>query len=99
MNEIQSNQNAIEYSDIEKTYNLKTEKAIDDMLFLKADVSSVVGLINKGYFSPIVGTGSPEGIIASNASLQYIDTALSPVSVTMWVNTTINSKTNWIPVI
>ena len=99
MAEIQSNQSALEYSDVRDIYKFKDEEAVEDLMFLKTDVLTIIGLINKGEFTPLQGVGSPEGVVESNSSLQYIDTALSPVSVTMYANSETNSKTGWIPVV
>lgn len=99
MARIQTNQSELDYSDIRATYNFKSEKAVGDFAFLKTDILTIIGMINNDEFTPLQGTGSPEGVVTSNSSLQYIDTALSPVSVTMYANSQTNSKTGWIPVI
>ena len=99
MARIQSNQSALDDVDIESTYKFKNASAIEDLRFMKADIYAILNLINSDEFTPIQGTGSPEGVVMSNSSLQYIDTALSPASVTMYANSETNSKTGWIPVI
>ncbi len=43
---------------------------------------------------PIIGTGSPEGVVTSNFSKQYIDTSTSPA--TQYFNETLSSNTGWI---
>ena len=99
MAEITSRQLAIEYSDIRELYKLKDDNAVEDMAALKADIASLINIINTGDLVAIQGVGSPEGIVTSNSSLTYIDTTLAPTSVTMYINQSINSKTGWIPVV
>lgn len=55
-------------------------------------ISEVLVAINDGYFGPQLGTGSPEGAIAANYSLLYIDTDVNQLHY----NPTYGANTGWI---
>lgn len=55
-------------------------------------VSTLLVAVNGGEFSPIVGTGSPEGVTAANYSLLYIDTDTAQ----LYYNPTYGADTGWI---
>lgn len=99
MANVDSRQIFLEYSDIRAGYNLTNDNSIEDMAALKADVFAIIELINNGEFTPLNGVGSPEGVTTSNSSKLYIDTTNSPVSVTMYYNSTINSDTGWVQIV
>jgi hypothetical protein len=69
-----------------------SEGAIEDYMAVKDDLDRVVDLINDNEFSPKSGTGSPEGLIASNYSLLYIDTAFPKI----YFNSTYGADTGWL---
>lgn len=71
----------------------------EDYLQLKRDhqnllnaVNTLLVEINGGEFSPIVGTGSPEGVVVANYSLQYIDSDVPQ----LYYNATQGADTGWI---
>lgn len=99
MSQINSRQTVLEYSDIRTLYKFNNDNAIEDFAALKADISEILRQININEFTPLEGSGNPEGVIISNSSKTYVDTDLSPVSVTMYYNNTINSNTGWVPVV
>lgn len=76
----------------------KKERLNEDYLQLKNDydnlvngVSVIISAINSGEFSPLSGTGSPEGVETANYSLMYIDTATNDI----YYNTTFGADTGW----
>ena len=99
MAQITSRQLALEYSDIRGLYKLKDDNAVEDMAALKADIASLINIINTGDLVPIKGVGSPEGVVTSNSSLTYIDTTSAPTSVTMYINESIGESTGWVQVV
>ena len=99
MTQINTRQTVLEYSDISSLYNFKNSNAVEDFAALKDDVFEILRQINANEFTPLEGSGNPEGVITSNSSKTYVDTDLSPVSVTMYYNNTINSNTGWVPVV
>lgn len=89
---IDSQQSVLQYSDIESYYKFNSEHTIDDFLAMKRDLLEVVQLINSGEFTPLSGAGSPEGLITSNSSKQYVDTSVP----TLYFNDTIGVNTGWV---
>lgn len=57
-------------------------------------VTAVLTAINEGEFSPQDGSGSPEGIVTANYSLQYVDTDTN----TLYYNPTYGADTGWITI-
>lgn len=55
-------------------------------------VSAVLVAINGGEFSPISGSGDPNGIVTANYSLFYIDTDVNQLHY----NPTYGENTGWI---
>ena len=55
-------------------------------------VTALLTAINGGEFSPIIGVGSPEGVVTSNHSLQYIDENTNQ----QYYNPTYGADTGWI---
>lgn len=55
-------------------------------------VTAMITAINGDEFSPIIGIGSPEGVVTSNHSLQYIDENTNQ----QYYNTTYGANTGWI---
>jgi hypothetical protein len=55
-------------------------------------VTAMLTAINGGEFSPIIGIGSPEGVVTSNHSLQYIDENTNQ----QYYNPTYGASTGWI---
>ena len=96
---IESRQLITEYSDARLNISFKTDDGVEDYMALKADVTSLIELINNGDYEPQFGTGSPEGVVTSNFNRTYYDTTLSPVSVTMWTNQVTGVDTGWVPVV
>ena len=95
---IESRQIALEYSDIRELYNFKKDNTIEDFAAMKADIKSLIELMNNNS-QPLFGVGSPEGLVAANNSLLYFDTTNEPTNVTMWTNQTVGGVTGWIPVV
>tara|TARA_R110002033_G_C3897243_1_gene239762 strand:- start:467 stop:769 length:303 start_codon:yes stop_codon:yes gene_type:complete len=59
---------------------------------LLSSVTALLGLINDGEFSPLSGSGSPEGAVAANYSLLYVDTDTSQ----LYYNPVHGEATGWI---
>ena len=55
-------------------------------------VNGVIALINNGDFSPLSGSGSPEGAVSANYSLKYINTDDGKE----YFNPTYGEATGWI---
>lgn len=55
-------------------------------------VTALLTAINGGEFSPLSGSGSPEGVIAANYSLLYIDTDVNQLHY----NPNYGEATGWI---
>lgn len=55
-------------------------------------VSALLVAINGGEFSPIYGSGSPEGVVAANYSQWYVNSD----SAQIYFNPTYGEKTGWI---
>jgi len=68
---------------------------VDDYMGTKLDVTELLNALNNGFLSPQSGSGSPEGVIVSNYSLLYIDTAGSNQ---MYFNPVFGQKTGWVTV-
>jgi len=63
-----------------------------DYLYMKNDVRDLIDAANSGQFSPLIGAGSPEGAVAANYSLKYIDTT----GPTEYYNSTVGATTGWV---
>lgn len=63
-----------------------------DNEFLRAALLELIGMVQDGDFGPQFGTGSPEGVIAANYSLLYIDTDVNQLHY----NPTYGANTGWI---
>ena len=57
-------------------------------------VAAILTAVNGGEFSPIIGTGSPEGVVVANYSLQYIDSDVPQ----LYYNATAGADTGWIAI-
>lgn len=55
-------------------------------------VSALLVAINGGEFSPIYGSGSPEGVVTANYSQWYVNSD----SAQVYFNPTYGEKTGWI---
>ena len=55
-------------------------------------VSALLVAINGGEFSPLSGSGDPNGVVTANYSLLYIDTDVNQLHY----NPTYGEKTGWI---
>lgn len=71
----------------------------EDYFYLKRDydnlinaVTALLVAIQDGEFSPVIGTGSPEGVVTANHSLKYIDESVP----TEYYNPTYGANTGWI---
>lgn len=69
-----------------------SDNSVEDYMGLKDALDQIISAFNDGDISPQFGTGSPEGIVTSNYSLKYIDTAVP----TEYYNETFESDTGWI---
>ena len=92
------------YSEIAQALPSAKEQFVEDYDAVKEDLTiaqeSIQTLINTlAGFSPLSGTGSPEGVTTSNSSQIYFDTTLDPVSVTMWFNSVVDTNTGWVQVV
>ena len=95
---IESRQIIFDYQDASNNISFKNENGVEDYMALKADVATLINLINNGEYEPQFGTGSPEGVVTSNSNRTYYDTTLAPASVIMYTNQTVGVKTGWIGV-
>lgn len=79
---------AIKRSDITEDYfQLKTDN--DN---LRNALVSLISMVSGGDFSPLSGSGSPEGVVAANYSQLYIDT----VAPAIYYNPTLGAETGWV---
>ena len=81
------------YQDIGASLKGASDKFIKDYSAVKDDLAAAIKNL-----APLSGVGSPEGNIAANLSRTFFDTTASPVSVTMYFNETVGSKTGWVAV-
>ena len=95
---IESRQVIFDYQDANNSISFKNENGVEDYMALKADVATLINLINNGEYEPQFGVGSPEGVVTSNSNRTYYDTTLAPASVIMYVNQTVGVNTDWIGV-
>jgi len=93
-----SQQSLTTYAEI-KGKAFKDDYAAEDYLQLKRDLINLqrayidlIGSISDGDYSPIIGTGSPEGVVTANYSLIYIDSVLP----TQYYNPVFGASTGWI---
>jgi len=89
---INSNQTIEDWGECNKEHPSWSENSVEDYMEIKADILNFINLINNGALSPQFGTGSPEGVVTSNYSLKYIDTAIP----TEYYNPTFGSDTGWV---
>lgn len=59
---------------------------------LVSALTAILTAVNSGEFSPIVDTGSPEGVASANYSLLYIDSAVPQ----LYYNPNYGEDTGWI---
>ena len=95
---IESRQTIFDYQDANNSISFKNENGVEDYMALKADVATLINLINNGEYEPQFGVGSLEGVVISNTNRTYYDTTLAPASVIMYVNQTVGVNTDWIGV-
>lgn len=76
----------------------KKDLPAEDYFQLKRDhenllnaFTSLLAMVSDGEFSPLNGTGSPEGVVTSNYSQLYVDTAVP----TLYFNSVIGVNTGW----
>ena len=89
-----SRQVILSYAELAQALPSSSDAFIEDYFALKEDVTNL-----KADLSPLFGEGSPVGLVASNTSRMYYDTALSPVSVKLWFSGTIGTLDNWVEVV
>ena len=91
---IESRQLFREYGDISFSYSFNGD-TLEDFQALKDDIFAITDIINnpQSTIYPQFGSGSPEGVVFSNASRTYFDT--SGGNATMYINETIGSNTGW----
>ncbi len=88
-----SRQTIESYEEARDSIKFINENGVEDYMAMKDDINSVLTLIGEGMFSPKFGEGSPEGVVTSNLSKQYIDTLTDPVTVYFNLNSSVN--TGW----
>ncbi len=88
-----SRQTIKSYSEARESIKFLNESGIEDYMAIKDDIDGVLSLIAEEMFSPKFGEGSPEGVVTSNLSKQYIDTATDPATVYFNLNSSVN--TGW----
>lgn len=88
-----SRQTIKSYSEARESINFKNDNGVEDYMAMKDDIDSVLAMLGEGIFSPQFGTGSPEGVVISNLSKQYVDTDTSPVTV--YFNENSSTNTGW----
>ena len=85
------------YADVASV--IKEPRLLEDYFQLKRDnanlstaLAQLIGLIEDGEFSPLSGSGSPEGVYAANYSGLYIDIS----APALYYNGTNGASTGWV---
>lgn len=89
---IDSDQTITSHGELRLSTKGWNEQLIEDYQGKFSDIIRLLALVNNGELSPILGTGNPNGVVTSNYSLKYIDTAVP----TEYYNTAIGLDTGWI---
>lgn len=89
---IKNNQTILDSVDCISEHRSWSEVAVDDYIAISESLITITNLLNSGDLSPIIGTGSPEGVEEANYSLKYIDTS----GPTEYYNPSLGSKTGWV---
>jgi hypothetical protein len=90
---INSKQTIFSYGEVDSFFTFDIAR---DYMGMKQDLNDLLGIVNNKQFEPQFGEGNPEGSITSNAGRLYFDTSGS--DAVMYVNKSINSKTEWLKV-
>lgn len=92
-------QTIINHSEIQSEQSQWSENMIEDYQGKFEDIQQLIEesntvdtLLTNSDFSPKSGTGSPEGLVTANLSLQYVDTAVP----TLFFNPVFGANTGWI---
>ena len=91
-NEFNSNtqQSLFDYASIMENFPAATERGLDDYSAKGRDLARLLSAIPN--LIPLDGTGSPEGVVTSNLSKQYIDTAANQI----YFNPVVGVDTGWV---
>jgi len=87
---INSKQTIYSYNEVDEFFPFGIAR---DYMGLKQDLNDILRIINNNELSPQFGSGSPEGVVASNLNKTYFDT--SGTDAVMYINESTNSKTGW----
>ncbi len=74
-----SRQTINSYTEAWESISFKNDNGVEDYMAMKEDIGQFLTFIGEGMFSPQFGDGSPEGVVTSNLSKQYIDTTANVV--------------------
>jgi len=89
---IKTQQNLIDYASIKENFPAATERGLDDYSAKGRDLARLLSVIPD--LIPLDGTGSPEGVVTSNLSKQYIDTTANQI----YFNPVVGVNTGWVAV-
>ena len=89
---IDSLQTIEDWSDCKTEHPKWSDNGVEDYMSAKTDLNELIEILNTGGLSPQFGEGSPEGVVAANYSLKYIDTLVP----TEYYNETFGSDTGWV---
>jgi hypothetical protein len=86
-----SRQTIKDYTEARDSISFKNDNGLEDYMAMKEDIDQFLTFIAEGMFSPQFGQGSPEGVVTSNLSKQYIDTDTN----TVYYNLESSVNTGW----
>lgn len=83
-------QSLFDYAEIKSNFPAASEQGLDDYSAKGRDIARLFSIANN--LIPLDGTGSPEGVVESNFSKMYIDTAANQ----LYFNSNVGVNTGWI---
>ena len=89
---IKTQQSLLDYASIKENFPAATERGLDDYSAKGRDLARLLVVIPE--LIPLDGAGSPEGVVISNLSKQYIDTSANQ----LYFNPVAGVKTGWVAV-